>query len=193
MDNSKQVQLSDQDFAIAELLKKHYINMQVFYTHSTIEKTSNPYHANCVNDHFTIVLDNKIFNYSQGVGHRAYFDRMVVPVGFGKRSKFLRSLYNVKSIYAEIDERFLSRNCYNSKLTHQLIMLPGPANPIDCLLSDTQGVENNFNDWCAEHDYDNDSIKSLDIYRACMKNGEKFRRIFNSKGIKQLETILEGY
>lgn len=62
-----------------------------------------------------------------------------------------------------------------------------------CLLSDSGCYENsrNFNDFCYMFGYDNNSIKSLNIYKACKKQYEKVKRLFTDKEVQQLNVELE--
>jgi len=45
-----------------------------------------------------------------------------------------------------------------------------------CLFSDTEAGSYSFNDFCANFGYDNDSLKALDVYRACMESAPKLRK-----------------
>lgn len=46
---------------------------------------------------------------------------------------------------------------------------------LHCLILDAQCGSGSFDDFCNELGYSNDSLSALDIYRDCMKNGEKLR------------------
>lgn len=51
----------------------------------------------------------------------------------------------------------------------------------------------NFNDFCNEFGYDNDSIKALKIYKACEKETEVYHNMFDRKERKILEKLLQNY
>lgn len=51
----------------------------------------------------------------------------------------------------------------------------------------------NFNDFCREFGYDNDSIKALKIYKACEKETEAYHNMFDSEEREILNELLEDY
>ena len=65
-------------------------------------------------------------------------------------------------------------------------------NFVYCLLSDSGCYESskNYDDFCNMFGYDNNSIKALNIYKACKKQNEKVKRLFNDKEIQQLNDEL---
>ena len=65
------------------------------------------------------------------------------------------------------------------------------SNKVDfiyCLLSDGDCYKNSrdFNDFCYMFGYDNNSIESLNIYKACKKQYEKVKRLFTDKEVNLL-------
>lgn len=51
----------------------------------------------------------------------------------------------------------------------------------------------NFNDFCDEFGYDKDSIKSLEIYKGCLKETEAYYDMFDSEERGILKELLEDY
>lgn len=51
----------------------------------------------------------------------------------------------------------------------------------------------NFNNFCDEFGYDNDSIKALKIYEACQKETEAYYDMFDSEEREALKELLEDY
>lgn len=51
----------------------------------------------------------------------------------------------------------------------------------------------NFNDFCSEFGYDNDSIEALKIYKACKKDAEAYHNMFDSEEREILRELLEDY
>lgn len=47
---------------------------------------------------------------------------------------------------------------------------------LESLFSDARAGEISFDDFCADFGYDNDSIKALDTYRACMEVKTRLRK-----------------
>ena len=61
-----------------------------------------------------------------------------------------------------------------------------------CLVMDYTSASETFQDFCDEFGYDNDSIKSLNIFKACQKNSQKMKRIFGPV-LNALHKEYEGY
>lgn len=51
----------------------------------------------------------------------------------------------------------------------------------------------NFNNFCDEFGYDNDSIKALKIYEECLKETEAYYNMFDSEEREVLRELLENY
>lgn len=49
----------------------------------------------------------------------------------------------------------------------------------ECFLGDVISGDYDFNEFCNEFGYDNDSRKAYKIYKACVRAKEKFSRIYN--------------
>lgn len=60
-----------------------------------------------------------------------------------------------------------------------------------CFLDDCICAKNDFNEFCADLGYDNDSIKALRIYRECQRSLKKYDRIFSSVDIYDLANYLQ--
>ena len=56
---------------------------------------------------------------------------------------------------------------------------PKVEDVLDALKSDYLASLNNFNDFCDEFGYSNDSIRSKKTYDACVKNGKKLQKFLN--------------
>jgi hypothetical protein len=59
---------------------------------------------------------------------------------------------------------------------------------LDCLASDAAGVENanNFEDWCAEYGFDEDSRKAEKIYLAALDQAEALKNFLGSDAYNEL-------
>lgn len=51
----------------------------------------------------------------------------------------------------------------------------------------------NFDDFCNDFGYDNDSIKALEIYRACEKQTKKYYNMFDAEERGFLQELLQDY
>jgi hypothetical protein len=55
---------------------------------------------------------------------------------------------------------------------------PVAADVVYSVLSDYSAGEESFEDFCSNFGYDNDSIKALNTYIACQRNGKKVLNLF---------------
>lgn len=76
---------------------------------------------------------------------------------------------------------------------HSRAVAPKSASVIYCLLSDADGAEQNFHDWCSDFGGDNDSISSLNTYNACCEVLNKVRAFFTQAERAELRELLEDY
>lgn len=60
-------------------------------------------------------------------------------------------------------------------------VIPKVDDVLNCLFSDALAGSESFNNFCDNFGYSQDSIKALDIYRACMESGSKLRRALGSE------------
>ena len=59
------------------------------------------------------------------------------------------------------------------------------------VMDDVSGM--NFEDFCSEFGYDNNSKKALRIFEACKEQTKNFYRLFNEEERKILRELLEDY
>ena len=59
------------------------------------------------------------------------------------------------------------------------------------LLDDISGID--FDEFCCEFGYDNDSIKALKTYKACQRETKALHNMFDSDEIDMLRELLEDY
>jgi hypothetical protein len=60
--------------------------------------------------------------------------------------------------------------------------LPTAADLLDCLASDSSGIENarSFEDWCSEYGYDTDSRKAEKTFKVCERQAQKLKTFLPS-------------
>lgn len=61
------------------------------------------------------------------------------------------------------------------------------------LLLDGDCASYNFNDFCDNYGYDNDSIKALKIYNECINTSKKLHNMFSENELKELQELLQDY
>ena len=72
-------------------------------------------------------------------------------------------------------------------------VLPHVAGVLHSLLLDSESVNQNFTDWCADFGYSDDSLKALETYRACTDNGKKLNAIFPRDVQQAIREALADY
>ncbi|MBX6192201.1 hypothetical protein [Pseudomonas aeruginosa] len=92
---------------------------------------------------------------------------------------------------ARLAPRILARVEWEKR--HLKPVAPCAADVLYCLLSDANGADQNFNDWCADFGYDPDSRKALATYDECSKVLADVRAFFSAAEREKLAELLEGY
>lgn len=57
---------------------------------------------------------------------------------------------------------------------------PDAEGCLECLLSDAQGGEQSFHDFCGEFGYDEDSRKAEELHKACQATAKAMRRLLGA-------------
>lgn len=124
--------------------------------------------ANMV-DQWRVVMSNgkesHSFDYFTGLGHRV---RRYTPAG---------KIYDSRTKKYYLEE----------------VVAPKIASVLYSLVSDARAEDENFNEWCGNYGYSNDSIKALNIYLACLETGESLRKVFSRETLEQIRELLQGY
>ncbi|WCO82000.1 hypothetical protein vBPpSSYP_18 [Pseudomonas phage vB_PpS_SYP] len=115
-----------------------------------------------------------IENYYTGVGHRQ----------LTKRGQIELANYYKNATHA-VRERV--------KAQHSVAVAPHITGVLYSLISDAEGAEQNFHDWCDSFGYDNDSIKALNTYNACCEILQKIRSFFTKEEREQLQELMQDY
>lgn len=66
------------------------------------------------------------------------------------------------------------------------------ASVCSSLVMDTRAGEETFSDFCSNFGYDEDSRKAFEIYMACQKCGQEFRKLVGAD-FEAIETALQDY
>ena len=112
----------------------------------------------------------------------------------GESFEYHTGLGHATDVYKKSNGYSLRRNkkpensiTVNDKFLH----VPQIEDVLECLISDMRYGEYSFNEFCDNLDYDNDSLKALDTYRACMTIGEKLVRVIGRAKINEIEESLQ--
>lgn len=68
---------------------------------------------------------------------------------------------------------------------------PTVADVLYSLFTDAASADQNFSDWCADFGYSDDSIRALNIYKACTEIAQNLRRQFDPATRAQIQSIIE--
>ena len=68
---------------------------------------------------------------------------------------------------------------------------PTVADVLYSLFSDASAADENFSDWCSTYGYSDDSIKALNIYKACTDIAANLRRQFDPATRAQIQSVIQ--
>ena len=70
---------------------------------------------------------------------------------------------------------------------------PCAADVLYSLILDAEACEQSYQDWCDNYGYESDSIKALNMYRACEAIGQELRKVFNHQTREAFRNVLQDY
>lgn len=70
---------------------------------------------------------------------------------------------------------------------------PKIADVLHSLILDASAADENFNDWCSNYGYSDDSIKSLNMYKTCLETATALRKHFSPDTMRQVRELLQDY
>jgi hypothetical protein len=70
---------------------------------------------------------------------------------------------------------------------------PNIADVLHSLIIDASAADENFNDWCDSCGYLSDSIKALNIYKACLDTARALRKHFSPTVMANIRELLQDY
>jgi hypothetical protein len=70
---------------------------------------------------------------------------------------------------------------------------PELLNVFHALILDSQAINENFDDWAENYGYSPDSIKALNVYKACLENARIVRKVLTREDIAKLELFYQDY
>lgn len=172
------ISINEQDIAVAKFLEDNNIVYKSVYL-LDCSKDSEWQH-----DLFNVSLikGSKLINteFKTGLGHRVLkAKRGTVTSLAAKYSKELKKANIEKGLHK------VEGACF--------AVSPSAASVLHSLLLDSDCGHELFEDFCDNFGYDQDSIKSLEIYKACQKIAKQLNSLFTQKQIEDLRELLEDY
>ena len=148
-------------------------------THSTILNKDFDFNANhlglfinedlSLQDRYIIFINGYDFEYFQGIAHRE--ERKIF-----KNGMIFKELLRMNT--KKTKENMI---IYKENIEKCSIVKPIKIDDVlNCLVLDYLVSKDDFDDFCANLGYDNDSIKSLNIYNYCRKNAKKLKKIIDN-------------
>lgn len=68
---------------------------------------------------------------------------------------------------------------------------PSIADVLHSLFSDASAANENFSDWCDNYGYSDDSIKALNLYKACTEVAQNLRRQFDPETRAKIQAVIQ--
>lgn len=167
--------INEQDRQVSKYLKEINVKTDIIY----LANRENDDEWQC--DEWTILFNGEAFTFKTGLGHR-------VKLNHGKLTPKQRE--ELKELKECISANFAIHEIVQRQL---IAVKPTQASVLYCLLLDSTANDESFNTWCDNLGYDNDSIKALNIYKACCDNAEKLNKVFTREQQQKLNELLEDY
>lgn len=70
---------------------------------------------------------------------------------------------------------------------------PKVADVLHSLILEASAADENFVDWCANYGYSDDSIKAMNMYKACLDTATALRKYFAPDVLRQIRELLQDY
>lgn len=144
----------------------------------------NAKHPTDLQVHWTITIGDMQFDYQTGVGH--------LPKQFAKLADSRKTVDFAELRHVcEVGRSGIGvgRTWHTDDKTH-----PPAASVLYCLLSDADAMDSpTFESWASDLGYDTDSRQAEQIYRACIENGLKLRRVLGESNMVKLRELLQDY
>jgi hypothetical protein len=114
-----------------------------------------------------------------GIGHRK------LPAGFPKKD--IRGGGRGSEYYVERLGWLDDVKAAEAALTKPVA--PTTADVLACLLSDASNASETFEEWCSNFGYSDDSMKVMEIYRACQKTRSALQRFLGQELMDRLGSL----
>ncbi len=185
------ISINEQDIAVAKFLEDNNIVYKSVYL-LDCSKGSEWQH-----DLFNVsfIKGSNLINteFKTGLGHRIPKPKKVTSVC--KYNKELKKANIEKGLHLIKEDFRLSGGYKNTFYSGGscFAVSPTAASVLYSLLLDSDCGHELFEDFCDNFGYDQDSIKALEIYKACQKNAKQLNNMFTQKQLEELRELLEDY
>jgi hypothetical protein len=178
---NNQININDQDLAVAKFLKDNHVHFSIRYMGS--KKVFDSKH---VSDQWLVKIGLHEFDFYTGIGHR--LDNMK-----SNSSLTMKQKDGIKKLSELLGQPKVTEKLTDNFKGNVFAVAPTQASVLYCLLSDASCADQNFDDFCSELGYDADSMKDFKTYQACCEILFKMRKIFTSAQRHELSELLQDY
>ncbi len=133
---------------------------------------------------WNVSINGVDFSYKTGIGHLIQWDKKV------NMNRYVNPLDALRRLSKSWPAGKRPDNCISLPSINAWVKIPDQLEVLHCLLSDQQAGSMSFVDFCSDFGYDSDSIKAVDIYRACMENAQKVNRCLKNR--QEIEKLTEN-
>lgn len=70
---------------------------------------------------------------------------------------------------------------------------PKVADVLHSLIIESSAADENFHEWCENYGYSDDSIRAMNIYKACLETSVALRKHFSPETLRQVRELLQDY
>ena len=175
MNNS--ISINETDIAVADFLKHNDISFRVHFA-----GTSHKFGTEM--DSWLVVIDDQKFDFYTGIGHRIQQHRNAYKLNHSQ-------IGQVKTLKDLLGKDRLDLTVHKLKDGFSYAVSPTQAGVLYCLLSDADGADQNFYDWCSDYGYNTDSLSDRNVYNACCETLNKVRKIFTHSQREALRELLQ--
>ena len=188
------ISINDQDIAIANFLKDNNIIFKSTYL------LDNSKDEEWQHDLFNVTFVNgrKLINteFKTGLGHRVLKSKKGTMSSLATKYNKELLKVNIEKGLTPIESDFISNNGWSKSLYvggSCFAVSPTAASVLYSLLLDYDYAYELFEDFCDNLGYDQDSIKALEIYKACQKNAKQLKEVFTYSQLNVIRELLEEY
>lgn len=118
-------------------------------------------------------VSHKPIEYKMGVGHRSIKENFCGVIDKNLVNKALHGRLVDKAEQKRIIEKYTEPKQINID------------DVLHCLVSDSTALSMDFEEWCSEFGYEEDSRKAEKIYNACRKNGKVVSKVIDLEAARE--------
>lgn len=190
--------LTSQERAVTEYLKELKVSLIPQHVAEMVHPSEDWKHDKWL---VLVHVNSKMvtFDYSTGTGHR--IDKVVkqghsfhhFPLNMIKNGKANAEMQGYPNAGIHCKKLVQSIGRTHLQASGQFAPMPSQCSILYCLVGEYHSAQENFLDFCDNFGYNNDSIKTLDLYNTMCQNARDLGKIFTGQQIEHLNELLQDY